>query len=53
MQPSSKRVAGDKATIYFIGPIAVAARSKEWFYGRWLAETASSNPVGNMDIFLL
>ena len=53
MQPFSQRVAGDKATIHYIGPIAVAARPKAWVYGRSLAEIAGSNPVGRMEICLL
>jgi len=53
MQPFSQRVAGHKATIHYIGPIAVAARPKAWVYGRSLAEIAGSNPAGNMDICLL
>ena len=34
-------------------PIPVAARSKVWVCGSWLAGNAGSNPVGGMDICLL
>jgi hypothetical protein len=33
--------------------IPVAARFKEWVYGRSLAGIAGSNPVGGMDVCLL
>jgi hypothetical protein len=34
-------------------PIPVAARLKEWVCSSWLAGTAGSNPVGDMDVRLL
>ena len=34
-------------------PIPVAARSKEWVCGRWLAGIASSNPTRDMDSLLV
>ena len=34
-------------------PIAAAARSKAWVFGRSLAVTASSNRAGGMDVCLL
>ena len=34
-------------------PIPVAARSKAWVCGSWLAEIAGSNPAGGMDVCLL
>jgi hypothetical protein len=34
-------------------PIPVAAWSKVWVFGRWLAGIASSNPAGRMDVCLL
>ena len=34
-------------------PIPVAARSKAWVCGRWLAGIAGSNRAGGMDVCLL
>ena len=34
-------------------PIPVAARSKEWFCGRSLAEFVGSNPAGDKDVCIL
>jgi hypothetical protein len=34
-------------------PIPVAARPKEWVYGRSLACIAGSNPAGGMDVSLV
>ena len=34
-------------------PITVAARSKVWVCGRWLAGIAGSNPAGGVDVCLL
>ena len=31
-------------------PISVAARSKAWVYGRWLAGIVGSNSAGGMDV---
>ena len=31
-------------------PIPVAARSKAWVCGRWLAGIADSNPAGGLDV---
>jgi hypothetical protein len=44
------------AIFYFTNiavPIAVAARSKAWVYGRSLAGIVGSNPAGYMDVCLL
>jgi hypothetical protein len=32
------------------GPIPVAARSKAWVFGRWLAGIVGSNPARGMDV---
>ena len=32
-------------------PVSIAARSKGWACGSWLAGTAGSNPAGDMDIY--
>jgi len=34
-------------------PIPVAAPSKAWVCGRWLARTLGSNTAGDMDVCLL
>jgi hypothetical protein len=42
-----------KALVMDIMPIAVAARSKAWVYGRQLAGIAGSNSAGRMVVCLL
>ena len=39
--------------ILVMGRFTVAARSKAWVCGRWLAGIAGSNPAGGMDVCLL
>ena len=34
-------------------PIPVAARSREWSCGRWLARIVRLSPVGGMDVCFL
>jgi len=36
-----------------VNKVSFAARSKGWVCGRWFAGTAGSNPVGDMDIYLV
>jgi len=51
-------IASDTDTLYFLTvnvfmAIPVAARSKEWVYGRSLVGVAASNFIGVMDVCLL
>jgi hypothetical protein len=36
--------------VMVIAPIAVAARSRAWVYGRSFAAIVGSNPTGGMDV---
>jgi hypothetical protein len=40
----------DVALYNTLGAIPVAARSKEWVFGRLLPGIAGSNPAGRMDV---